>query len=679
MDFFAAQDKAHQQTGRLIGLLVFGLVVMTSAVYAATMLVIHLAGGWLLSNTQQGYDEGSLAQQGAAARWIQNEVVWWDPRVAVAVLVGMLILVGGGYLYRWAQLRSGGERVAEMLGGRRIDMDTLDPAQRRALNVVEEMAIASGMPVPPVYVMPSDAINAFAAGHTVDQAVVGLTEGCIDRLTREQLQGVVAHEFSHIFNGDMRLNVRLVAVINGVMVLGVAGYILWRYIGYAMLFSGGGRRGGKNDGMPIAIAVMILGALLCVIGFAGTLVARLIQAAVSRQREFLADASAVQYTRETDGIAGALRAIGGAPRRTKLATETSQFNHMFFNQAMPSLFASHPPLPQRIARIEGITPEQVGELRPKLTEAQASERWAQGMTQRKAAEAGQATGQPAVAGMMGAVAMAGLTDALSKVGDVHAVDMAWTREVLSHVPRKLYKAVHAPQYVPAVVLGLLVHEQGDNAAAVQKQLRTIAQTMGDVTAQQVQQLLPSFGDLDDRCRVPLLDLASPVLSRLSHTQRQAFRTAVEQVVMADGQVTRFEWVATLLVDVALDRGGAAAHAAQARLTQVQSGVEMLLTVVARAGTDDAQEALVVVQAGCTWLKVKSPTQLVPVSLKQLNAAVHDLRTLKFAERGRLMQAVVGAVEHDGRTTVAEAEMVRAVAELLAIPMPPVVPEATHAA
>ena len=171
MDFFAAQDKAHQQTGRLIGLLVFGLVVMTSAVYAATMLVIHLAGGWLLSNTQQGYDEGSLAQQGAAARWIENEVVWWDPRVAVAVLVGMLILVGGGYLYRWAQLRSGGERVAEMLGGRRIDMDTLDPAQRRALNVVEEMAIASGMPVPPVYVMPSDAINAFAAGHTVDQAV----------------------------------------------------------------------------------------------------------------------------------------------------------------------------------------------------------------------------------------------------------------------------------------------------------------------------------------------------------------------------------------------------------------------------------------------------------------------------------------------------------------------------
>ncbi len=663
MDFFAAQDNAHKRTGQLVGLLVAGVVTMIVAVYFATMLVVHLAGGYL-----RKYEYGDGYGQGSAVdAWVEQEIVWWDPRVALAVFVFMLLLVGGGYLYRWAQLRSGGERVAEMLGGRRIDLDTLDQAERRALNVVEEMAIASGMPVPPVYVMPSDAINAFAAGHTVDQAVIGLTEGCIDRLNREQLQGVVAHEFSHIFNGDMRLNVRLVAVINGVMVLGVVGYFMWRYIGYAMLWGGGGR-GKKNDGMPIALAIMVLGLLLCVIGFAGTLVARLIQAAVSRQREFLADASAVQYTRETDGIAGALRAIGGAPRNTKLAAETSQFNHMFFNQAMPSLFASHPPLPERIARLEGISTEQVGELRPKLSAEEASRRWAKGMSERKVEHQG-------VAGAMGAVAMAGLAGSLAQVGDIHAVDMAWTREVLSHVPRKLNTAVHAPQYVPAVVLAMLVHEQGADTEAVGRQLHAIEETLGATTVAQVQELLPAYAGMDDRCRVPLLDLASPVLSKLSDTQSASFRTAMEQVVMADGAVTRFEWVAALLVDAALDRGGEASHTTTARLSQVADAVHTLLSVVARSGHDDEAAMTAVTTAACQWLKIPATPPNTDVSLKQLNSAVHDLRTLKFAERGRLLQAVVGAVEHDGVTTVAEAEMVRAVAELLAVPMPPVVPDA----
>jgi uncharacterized tellurite resistance protein B-like protein len=465
------------------------------------------------------------------------------------------------------------------------------------------------------------------------------------------------------------------------MVLGVVGFIMWRYVGYAMLFGGGGRRGGKNDGMPIALGIMLLGILLCIIGFAGTMVARLIQAAVSRQREYLADASAVQFTRETDGIGGALRAIGATPRQTKLATETSQFNHMFFNQAMPSLFASHPPLTDRIARIEGIKPDQVGELKQKLTSAQASERWAAGRTQPKTSVQG-ATGSaapvvaiPGLGGAIGAVAIAGLAGSLSQVGDVHAVDMAWTQEVLSHIPSKINKAVHAPQYVPAVVLAMLVHEQGSDMEAVNRQMLAIEEIMGHTTAAQVRELLPVYADLDDRCRVPLLDLASPVLSKLSTTQANAFRTAVEQLVMADGKVTRFEWVAALLVDSALDRGGAAEHTSKTRLKQVQDAVQVMLTVVARAGQEDGDEALQVLQSACAWLKLESPSVLSEVSLKQLNAAVHDLRTLKFAERGRFLQAVVGAVEHDGRTTVAEAEMVRAIAEMLAVPMPPVVPDA----
>ena len=687
MDFFAAQDKAHKQTGRLVGLLIAGLITMTVAVYFATMLVIHIVGIWARQQVDQaGPGDRYGNQPSEVVQWLADEIMWWDGHVALAVLGFMIILSGGGFMYRLAQLRGGGEAIAEMLGGRRIDQDTRDKDERRALNVVEEMSIASGMPVPPVYMMPSDAINAFAAGHTVDQAVIGLTKGCVKQLSRDQLQGVVAHEFSHVFNGDMRLNVRLIAVINGVMVLGVVGFLLWRTVGYAFLF-GGGRSSdyNKNGGPAIGLGIMAFGIMLCVIGFVGTLAARLIQAAVSRQREFLADASAVQFTRNPDGIGNALRAIGATPSQTKLATETSQFNHMFFNQAMPSVFASHPPLRERIARIEGINIDDVGEL--KLTKAEASKRWAEGRAKKKAdlAQAKAARAKDPLAaipglggvggGLIGAVAMTGLAGSLGQVGQIGAIDMAWTTEVLSHIPDAIRKALQSPHQVPGVVLAMLVHEQGSDAKAVAKQMQAIEQGLGKAVSSQVHSLLPEFNELDDRCRVPVLDLASPALAKLSTSQADAFRSAVEQLVMADGAVTRFEWVAALLVDSALDRGGDASHKPTAGIVDVGTSVVQLLSVVAKAGHGDGDEAMDALQSACAVLKLRAPTSIEPISLKALNAAVHDLRTLKFAERGRLLQATVNVVEHDGLTTVAEAEMVRAVAEMLAVPMPPVVPDA----
>ena len=484
----------------------------------------------------------------------------------------------------------------------------------------------------------------------------------------------MAHEFSHIFNGDMRLNIRLVAVVTGVMALGITGFVLWRYVGYALLFSGGGRSssGGKggNNGLPIALGVMLLGLLLCIIGFAGTLVARLIQAAVSRQREYLADASAVQYTRDTNGIGGALRRIAAVPAaQTKLATETSQFNHMFFNQAMPSMFDSHPPLQDRIARIEGIPVEDVEELSVAMSPKQASDRWSDGQSARQAA------GGQAMAGMLGAVTVAAMADSLGKVGQVGGIDVAWTRQVLSSIPDLLRAAARAPEQVPGLVLAMLVHEQGADVEAVTKQMAAVEQVMGDQTVRVVKRLMPGFDNLDDRCRVPLLDLASPALSKLSSTQGSTLRNAVEQLVMADGAVTRFEWIAAVLIDAALDRGGSAEHRPTASITAVGQAVTALLAVTVNAGHGEGEDGLGVLRSTCASLGLSPPATQPSVTLKELNKAVHDLRTLRFAERGRLLQAAVEAVEHDGKTTVAEAEMVRAIAEMLAVPMPPVVPDA----
>ena len=248
-----------------------------------------------------------------------------DPQLLVISVVGTLVIVGGGSLNKMVQLRGGGQTVAEELGGRLLTAGTADPVERRLLNVVEEMAIASGTPTPPVYLMDrEDGINAFAAGFSPTDAVIGVTKGTATQLDRDELQGVIAHEFSHILNGDMRLNIRLMGLLHGILIIGMLGYFLLRL----SFYTGGGRR--SRSGKE-AIPIMAIGAGLAVIGFAGTFFGNLIKAAVSRQREFLADASAVQFTRQPDGLAGALKKIGGFSAGSSIENPNApEASHMFF-------------------------------------------------------------------------------------------------------------------------------------------------------------------------------------------------------------------------------------------------------------------------------------------------------------------------------------------------------------
>lgn len=337
MDFFAAQDRARRMTGRLVILL--GLAV--AALIVASSLAVALAVTLL--------DTGSLAADPLARAL--------EPRLLGAVATVVILVVGLGSLVRHLQLRAGGSVVAAALGGRPLNLETRDEAERRLLNVVEEMAIASGMPVPEVFVLEDQAINAFAAGHDLDDAAIGVTRGALEALDRQQLQGVIAHEFSHILHGDMRLNLRLVALLHGVLVIGLAGRLL-------LHASGGRRRRSRRGGGHVAL--LGLGAALMVLGYAGTFCGNLIKAAVSRQREFLADASAVQYTRHPEGIGGALKVLAAHRLGSRLLTGHAQeFSHLFFGSGVRSLSrltATHPPLEARIRRVE---PRWDGSLPPR--------------------------------------------------------------------------------------------------------------------------------------------------------------------------------------------------------------------------------------------------------------------------------------------------------------------------
>jgi Zn-dependent protease with chaperone function len=335
MRFFEHQEKARNHTFRL--LVLFGLGVFALIFSIDGILLLGLG----FSDSPGGLD---------GANWGKILETYFPALALVAVFIGFVI--GSASLYRLSQLSSGGgASVAESLGGTLLQSETRDPVERKILNIVEEMAIASGMPVPRVYLMDEDGINAFAAGWSPNDAVIGVTRGCVEALSRDELQGVIAHEFSHILNGDMKLNIRLMGILYGIFFLSILGEILIRSISYG----GNSSNQKKDDGKG---AILMIGFVLFILGWVGWFFGRLIQAAVSRQREFLADASAVQFTRNPEGIGGALRKIAGWDQGSIIknphATEAS---HLFFGNGISgfsALFATHPPLEERIQRIEGI-------------------------------------------------------------------------------------------------------------------------------------------------------------------------------------------------------------------------------------------------------------------------------------------------------------------------------------
>lgn len=352
MDFFEAQARARRRTGLLVFLFVCAIMGLIAVGYFSTVAILR---EFVYNDGQGGYGNSSSEYSNYNSTLSTTSQSWWDPGLLSGIAIGTCVVVGFASLFKWAQLRSGGRAVAEMVGGRRIKTNTTDEKERRLLNVVEEMALASGVPMPGVYILDNElAINAFAAGHTMDDAVVAVTRGTLDQLSRDELQGVVAHEFSHILNGDMRFNLRLTMVIFGILVIGLIGRTVLLSMRHARVRSS---RDSKGGGAGILAAIVVIGLLLMALGYIGYFFGRLIQAAISRQREFLADASAVQFTRDPNGIVGALRRIGGFTEGSRLQSAGSaQIEHFFFAQGFRSsfggLWATHPPLRERIQAID---------------------------------------------------------------------------------------------------------------------------------------------------------------------------------------------------------------------------------------------------------------------------------------------------------------------------------------
>ncbi|MEO6002096.1 MAG: M48 family metallopeptidase [Opitutus sp.] len=650
MDFFEAQARAKQRTSRLVVL--FGLAVAGTigAAYIASVFGFHYLG-------QRGRSSRSSQYESAGA---YASVSLWQPKLFLGISAATLAVVGGASLFKWSQFSSGGSAVADSVGGRRIQPHTTDLNERRLLNVVEEMAIASGTPVPSVYVLEDEpAINAFAAGLTSHDAVVAVTRGTLEKLTRDELQGVVGHEFSHILNGDMRLNLRLTSLLFGILVLGLAGRgILWSLRGAR--FSS---RRDKNSGNVMFI-IFGVGITLLIIGYVGYFFGRLIQAAVSRQREFLADASAVQFTRNPLGLSGALKKIGGYALGSTLQTsKAAAIGHFFFAQSFRSgitgLWATHPPLTERIRAID---PQFDGQMFDPPTPVDVAHESFQ--------HAGFAppTSRPPVR----KVAAFDPVSAIATAGTLTPAQFSNAEALIGSLPSRLREATRSSADAASLLYGLLL---SDDASLRERQRQLISKHAGPAALTGLDGMLADLTTLGPEHKFPLVQLALPALRTIPAETLSAVLETLDELVHSDGRVTPFEFALQKQLSRALTLGQSPKQPVNQyySFNALVAEINLVLSALAQASTNNIDEARTAFAAGASQLKLIQPNlsfDVDPFDYVALDAALDKLAAASAPIKQRTLLAAAHVVSSNGAVSIAESELLRAVAASLDVPLPP---------
>ena len=665
MDFFERQHQAKKKTGYLVFL------------FCVSVLLISLLNHLLVATV---LGASSVREENMEFR----TTAYTDPAVAVLVFMGTFAVIGLAGLFRRVQLSGGGSSIAAMMGGRLVNMATTDLDERKLMNVVEEMAIASSVALPEVYVMEGEeAINAFAAGYTLDDAVIGVTEGCMRKLSRDELQGVIAHEFSHILNQDMKLNLRLVAVVFGLIALAVIGRVLLRIGFYSS--HGRSRRSSENGGGGGALAIGIIGLGLMATSGLGIFMGNLIKSAVSRQREYLADSSAVQFTRNPEGLAGALKKIGALSGGSRLLNtpNAEEASHMFFGNALSlswfSMTSTHPPLLERIQLLEpsfdgdfsGVRFDQSPPPRRQGAPAKTSSGF-------PIPGVGDALGQALPPMIMGLAAdgqvQVGSTAAVAdSIGNPTQQHIDFAAALLASLPEEVSAASHDTHDACALVCALLLDPK--DGSVQKKQLGQVDKLFGEQMAKTTLKLSAEVASLDPRAKLPVADLAVGSLRRMAKDQFERFTELLESLAAADEKIDLFEFSLSKLVIRHLEPHFLKQQKKTARyysLKNLSHECSVLISSLACTAGSNDETIQMAYDAGASHLDATRLTKLpnVDCGLQELDQALVTLDGVTIKLKRKLIEAAVATVSADGYLQIQEAELLRAISDSLGCPMPP---------
>lgn len=660
MDFFAAQDFRRRRTKWLVLLYVAAIVAIIVGIY------VVVAGVFVFNQKDQA---------GSIDRFFN-----WPLFAGVAAI--NLLLIGGASILKIIELRAGGSHIAAQMGGTLVQPSTTDRLEKRLLNVVEEMALASGISVPPVYVMNGEpGINAFAAGYTPADAVIGVNRGTLEQLNRDELQGVIAHEFSHVMNGDMRLNINLIGWLCGIQLLATIGYFALR------AFGAGGRRS-SNDKNGGAGAIMAVAFALIVFGYIGQFFARLIKASISRQREFLADASAVQFTRYPDGIGGALKVIGASSTGSAIKSkEAEELSHMFFASGFSSgganLFSTHPPL---VPRIQKLDTKFDGDFKGYFT---VRERMAE--ARRKARD--RAVKQREQMSKINPIGMMFPEEIASRfpvdpailvasVGMPQQSDVERSKEVIRQIPEKIALAARHAFSARCVAFAMLA---SDSPELRSKQIQLLVERENPATVETTQKLLEPVASLPIVFRLPLMEMLQGALANLSAEQYGHFRKTIEGLVRLDNKTSLFEFVVRHHLLMHLDRRFEVRRPPRVQFTnasQIPREFELMLSAFASASVSGSvlEESKVdepnVLQAYRLAMQVAgfgdaadSVAELRSWEVEQLERCMLRLHRASPELKKQFLHAAATLITFDHEITIVEAEFFRAVGESLDCPVP----------
>jgi Zn-dependent protease with chaperone function len=628
MNFFDAQDRARRSTRWLVVI----YVIATILIVAGVTLIVGVG-----LNALGQYDNPT------------------NPTVLGLTAVVTTLFILGATLYKTARLAAGGGRVAQDMGGTLVPSNVRDPLRRRLRNVVEEMAIASGIPVPEIYVLEEESgINAFAAGFTPGDAAIAVTRGTLELLEREELQGVIAHEFSHILNGDMRLNIRMMGVLFGILVLGLIGRLIVRGSYHSSIVSS--RRKGGSSG------IMFIGLGLLILGWIGVFFARIIKAAVSRQREFLADASAVQFTRQTDGIANALKKIGGYSRHSYIqGADPEEISHMLFAGGianLTSLLATHPPLTERIQALDpSFREDDYPDIDPRH--------------RRTVKKSGRAAGfaDTAVTPQDSRNVTGNIAEAIGQPEPEH---VEYARRLRGTIPEVLYDAAHAPEEAFLLTVALVLGKQHG-----ERQIQLIEEQLGAERAALVRTYFKAVNKIGPRYRLPLLEIAFPMLRARPKSQMEYLLKLVRRLIEIDGHVDLGEFCIYRVLashlsqaaDPLADKAGNRVPRKKARHAAID-----VIRIVADQGNEDEVARDHAYQAGIStfgdWASERKEQIDDGQTVEVLGRSLDALRQMNSAGKKSLLQAVSNTITHDGKLTLSEAELLRAICASLDCPLPP---------